>query len=106
MYYHTFMDQTKIIADLEAQERALEAELKRVRGAKETLIGKGRSFPRLMTVQEALLKVLREQDGQFRRELPPRLAALGAPCTPNTLQITISRHRDMFRREGGRVWLK
>jgi|ERR1039457_1281128 hypothetical protein len=100
------MNQDGLIAELEARERDLEIELKKVRAAKEELIGKGRSFPRQMTVREGLLKLLREQDGQFRRDLPGKLAGLGAPCTPNTLQITISRHKDLFRREGGRVWLR
>ncbi len=95
-----------LVAELQAREQKLEVELRQVRAAKEALIGKGRSFPRQMTVRDALIKVLKEQDGQFRRELPTLLARLGAPCTANTLQITISRHRDLFRREGGKVWLR
>jgi hypothetical protein len=100
------MDHKVMIAELETRELELETELKRVREAREALIGKGRSFPREMPVREALLILLRRENGQLRRELPAKLAGLGAPCTPNTLQMTISRHRDLFRRGEGRVWLK
>lgn len=100
------MNQECIIAELEAEERRLEAELNKVRDAKQSLLGKGRSYPRSLTVREALLQVLKAQDGLVRRDLPAKLAGVGAPCTANTVQITISRHKDLFRRQGGRVWLR
>ena len=74
------MNQERIIAELEEEERRLETELKKVREAKQSLLGKGRSYPRSLTVREALLQLLKAQDGQIRRDLPTKLAGIGAPC--------------------------
>ena len=93
------------IGRLEAQAKELENQLRQVRGALRAL-REGHTPERKMTVKAGLLVLLKVENGQWRRDLPQKLALVGAPCTANTLQFVISTNKNKFKRRGGRVYLR
>ena len=90
---------------LEAQAQDLENQLRKVRAAIRAF-RVGHTPERTTTVKAALLALLQKENGLPRHELPPKLALAGAPCTANTIQFVISLNKDLFKRHGGKVYLR